>query len=106
MVAESAQVSAPTAQFLGLKDDNDVSWVMPRLTPHPVRTFREAARLSASFPQVPRTHINCTGDKPRGQPRTVQAHGTGAYREVQTGHDAMATVPQDVVALLRRAEII
>ena len=96
-------VSAMTPQFLGLKAEEDVRWVMPKLTPHPIRSFREAVRLSAHFPQMPRTYINSIGDKPLGQPRTVQAHGIEDYHEVRTGHDAMVTAPHDVAAFLRDA---
>lgn len=96
-------VSAATAPFLGLKDDADVAWVMPRLTPHPIRTFREPVRLSGSHLKVPRTYINCIGDKPFGQPRTAQAEGIDDYYEVRTGHDAMVTAPREVVELLQRA---
>jgi len=95
--------SVMTPQFLGLKTEEDVHWVIPKLAPHPIRTFREAVRLSAQFPQMPRTYINCIGDKPLGQPRTVQADGIEDYHEIRTGHDAMVTAPDDVAALLRRA---
>jgi pimeloyl-ACP methyl ester carboxylesterase len=92
--------SIATAQFLGLKTEEDIRWVIPKLTPHPIRTFREPLRLSARFPQMPRTYINCIGDKPLGQPRTVQAEGIEDYHELRTGHDAMVTTPQEVAAIL------
>jgi len=96
-------VSVATPQFLGLKTEEDLRWVIPKLTPHPIRTFREVVRLSAHFSQIARTYINCIGDKPLGQPRTIQADGIEDYHEVQTGHDAMVTAPEDVAVLLRRA---
>jgi len=92
--------SAATVQFLGLKEDKDVSWVMPRLTAHPIRTFREPVKLSAGFPQAPRTYINCIGDKPLGQPKSAQAVDIEDYHELRTGHDAMVTAPDDVAELL------
>lgn len=94
--------SAAGVQLLGLKDEGDIGWVLPKLTPHPVRTFREAVRLGGGFPKVPRTYINCIGDKPLGQPRTAQAEGIDDYHEIRTGHDAMVTAPQDVVWVLRK----
>jgi pimeloyl-ACP methyl ester carboxylesterase len=94
-------VAAVSAPFLGLKHQEDVRWVMPRLTPHPIRTFREAVRLG-STPSMPRTYIKCIGDKPLGQPKTPQADGIDDYHELRTGHDAMVTAPQDVVAMLRK----
>ena len=94
-------VSVATSQFLGLKTEEDLCWVMPRLTPHPIRTFQDALRLSARFPQMPRAYINCIGDKPPGQPRTIQADGIEDYHELRAGHDAMVTAAEDVAALLR-----
>jgi pimeloyl-ACP methyl ester carboxylesterase len=96
-------VAAASAQFLGLKREEDLRWVMPRLTPHPIRTFREAVQLRSDTPAVPRSYINCIGDKPPGQPRTVQAEGIADYHELRTGHDAMVTAAQEVAALLRKA---
>lgn len=96
-------VSVATPQFLGLKAEEDLRWVMPKLTPHPIRTFRDNVRLSGRFPQIPRTYINCIGDKPFGQARSVQAEGIADYHELRTGHDAMVTAPQEVVALLCEA---
>lgn len=93
---------AASAEFLGLRKDEDISWVMPRLTAHPIRTFREPVRLSADFPQMPRTYINCIGDKDFGQPRTIQAEGIDGYHELRTGHDAMVTASQEVARVLRQ----
>jgi pimeloyl-ACP methyl ester carboxylesterase len=95
-------VAAVSAPFLGLKHQDDVRWVMPKLTAHPIRTFREAVRLGATLPPLPRTYIKCIGDKPLGQPKTLQADGMDDYHELRTGHDAMVTAPQDVVDLLRK----
>lgn len=95
-------VAAASAQFLGLKREADIHWVLPKLKPHPVRTFREAVQLSSMSSSLPRTYINCIGDKPPGQPRSAQAEGIADYQELQTGHDAMVSAPQEVVELLRR----
>jgi pimeloyl-ACP methyl ester carboxylesterase len=89
------------AKFLGLQREEDLRWVMPRLRPHPVRTFREAVRLASDPPPVPRRYINCVGDKPSGQPRSLQAEGIADYHELRTGHDAMVTAAGEVAALLR-----
>lgn len=93
---------AASAEFLGLREEEDISWVMPRLTAHPIRTFREPVRLGGGFPQMPRTYINCIADKDFGQPRTLQADGIDDYHELRAGHDAMVTASQDVVSVLRQ----
>src|SRR5258708_22967638 len=93
-------VAAASAQFLGLTRDEDMRWVMPKLTPHPIRTFREGVRLGSELKTV-RSYINCIGDKPFGQPKTAQAKDIDDYHELRTGHDAMVISPQEVVVLLR-----
>jgi len=95
-------VSAASPRFLGLAGDDDVRWVIDRLTPHPIRSFRDRQRLSAAFPQVPRTYVNCIGELPAGQPPSPHAQGIDDHLELRTGHDAMVTAPREVVALLRR----
>ena len=95
-------VSVATPQFLCLTSEEEVNWVIPKLTPHPIRTCRESARLAGQFPQKARSFINCIGDKAFGQPRSTQAEGIEDYHELRSGHDAMVTVPQDVATLLRK----
>jgi len=95
-------VSAASPQYLGLAGDEDVRWVMDRLTPHPLRSFRDPQRLSPAFPQAPRTYVNCIGELPAGQPPSPHAQGIADQVELRTGHDAMVTAPREVVALLRR----
>ena len=97
-------VSVATPQYLGLKSEADMRWVLPKLTPHPIRTFREPVRVRARVPPMARTYINCIGDKPFGQPTSGQANGIEDYHELRTGHDAMVTAPDEVAALLCRAQ--
>ena len=94
-------VATASAQYLGLKLEQDVRWVVPKLKPHPIRTFRDAVRLTSKAPSSPRAYINCIGDKPTGQQRSVQADGIDDYHELQAGHDAMIAAPQEVAELLR-----
>ena len=95
-------VTVATAQFLGLKREEDLRWVVPKLKPHPIRTFRDAVRLDSKSSPMPRTYINCIGDKPPGQPKSMQAEGIADYHELRTGHDAMVSAPQGVVELLHK----
>jgi pimeloyl-ACP methyl ester carboxylesterase len=94
------RVPPASAKFLGLQREEDLRWVIPRLSPHPVRTFREPVRLASDTPMVPRTYINCIGDKPPGQPRSAQSEGIADYHELRTGHDAMVTAADEVASLL------
>ena len=92
-------VQAATAEILGLHHQADRDWVMPRLTPHPARTFREPMLVS-TIPAMPRSYINCIGEQPPGQPRSTQAQGIDDYHELRSGHDAMVTAPHALARLL------
>lgn len=95
------RIPAASAQTLGLIRDDDIEWAVPRLGPHPYRTFHEKVELR--FPtamMVPRTYVNCIADRPRGGPRGAQAEGIDDYHELSTGHDAMITLPLEVAELL------
>jgi hypothetical protein len=96
------RIPPATPEFLGLTDAADISWVVPRLVPHPYRTFCDAVHLDTQHPsKVPRTFINCIGAKSRGGPRSQQADGIESYYELSTGHDAMVTAPKELAELLR-----
>jgi pimeloyl-ACP methyl ester carboxylesterase len=97
---EGWRIPAASAERLGLTRDEDISWVVPKLVPHPYRTFLEPVQLRIPTSTVPRTYINCIGGKPRGGPRTAQAEGIDDYHELSTGHDAMITAPEEVAELL------
>jgi pimeloyl-ACP methyl ester carboxylesterase len=94
-------IPAASAQTLGLIRDEDIDWTVPRLGPHPYRTFSEKVELRlAAAAMVPRTYINCIADKAPGGLRSAQADGIDDYHELATGHDAMITQPGEVAELL------
>jgi pimeloyl-ACP methyl ester carboxylesterase len=101
MQGEGWKIPIPSAARFGLVEERDIQWVMPRLVPHPYRTFSEPVHLRAA-PAVPRSYINCIGSKAPGGPRTAQADGIADYYELSAGHDAMVTIPEHVSALLLR----
>ena len=99
---EGWYIPIPTAERMGLFLQEDIDFAMPRLVPHPARTFAEAVSLKSPWGKpVRRTYINCIGKSTPGGPRSVQAAGIDDYHELSTGHDAMVTAPAEVVALLR-----
>ncbi len=98
---EGWRIPVASAERLGLTRGEDIKWAVPKLVPHPYRTFHEPVHLRVpGAPMVPRTYINCIGAKARGGPRTAQAQGIDDYHELSTGHDAMITVPEEVAELL------
>jgi len=96
---EGWKIPVPRPESLGLFEQSDIEWVMPRLVPHPYRTFCDRVKLE-SRASVRRTYINCIGEKPRGGSRSVQAAGIDDYHELSTGHDAMVTAPRELAELL------
>jgi pimeloyl-ACP methyl ester carboxylesterase len=95
------RIPAASPQTLGLIRDEDIEWTVPRLGPHPYRTFHEKVELSLpTAAMVPRTYVNCIADRARGGPRSAQAEGIDDYHELSTGHDAMITLPGEVAELL------
>jgi pimeloyl-ACP methyl ester carboxylesterase len=100
---EGWRIPPAPPEFLGLSETADVEWVMPRLVPHPYRTFCEPVQLPQALESaIPRTYINCIGSKPRGGARAKPAEGIDDYYELSTGHDAMVTAPRELAELLER----
>lgn len=87
-------------------DDPDLSaWVMPRLTPHPWRTFTQPLRLTnaALVTAIPRTIINCKATLAARDPRTRSRWLAADHVwNVDTGHDLMLLEPELVAKLLLR----
>jgi pimeloyl-ACP methyl ester carboxylesterase len=99
---EGWYIPLPTAERMGLFDQSDIDFAMPRLVPHPARTFAEAVTLKSPWGKpVRRTYINCIGKSTPGGPRSSQAAGIDDYHELSTGHDAMVTMPIELAMLLR-----
>ncbi|HEU4409627.1 MAG TPA: alpha/beta hydrolase [Polyangiaceae bacterium] len=95
--------------------DEDIAWVAPRRVPHPLRTLSDPLPLDASElapPSITRTYVHCTrraalvalfGTDPL-RPFAEKARALGyRYRELDAGHDAMITAPEEVSALLLEA---
>ncbi|MBG6162270.1 MAG: alpha/beta fold hydrolase [Roseibium album] len=93
---------APAESF-GVSRPEDVSFVEPRLTPHPFRTFTTALDLKSPVGNsLPADYIHCT-DLPY-RPAIValdRARKLGwPIEEIASGHDAMVTEPLALADLL------
>ncbi|MBL9041697.1 MAG: alpha/beta fold hydrolase [Myxococcales bacterium] len=105
---------------VGVSDPRDVEWMSSRRGPHPMATLHEPVLLGNDAAQrLPRAYIRCTrreglvgvfGVDPL-LPFYQKAIAEGwPVRDLDSGHDAMVTVPEQVAAtlselagLLRRA---
>ena len=94
------------AEAFGVTAENDLAWVRPRLDPHPLKTKLDAVRLTnPKAAQIPRTYIYCNDPAvgPFGQfAERIRHDASWQYAELQTGHDAMITAPENVAELLLR----
>lgn len=84
------------------------AWVKRRVTPHPVGTQVTPVDLADGGPEgLPKTYILCAG-APGRTPFMALAdrlrHDDGwTYRELDTTHDSMVTMPAETAALLIEA---
>jgi pimeloyl-ACP methyl ester carboxylesterase len=98
------RVPPPPPQALGIADEGQAARLAARLTPQPLRTFVQPVRLGASAGSIPRTYIHCTEGPlaPSFAPFAARARTAPGWRlrELATGHDAMLTAANALVALL------
>lgn len=88
---------------LGVTDQEDLEWMVERLTDHPLATFEQPIKLaSPEAAGLPGAYILCTGRKNEwfeAMAKRAKAMGY-QYFEIPTGHDAMISAPRDLVAIL------
>jgi pimeloyl-ACP methyl ester carboxylesterase len=100
------RVPPPPPAYLGVTDPAQAQWLQERLTPQPLRTFQEPARVTdAAFATaLPRRYVHCAvgSTVPTFAPFAERALADEHWRydELATGHDAMVTVPRELAALL------
>lgn len=89
-------------EVLGVKDQADLDWLTPRLTPHPWATYAETITLGAAEAGVPGVFIECVDWMRVFQPHAERARARGwPVHELPTGHEAMVTAPDALVVLLQ-----
>jgi pimeloyl-ACP methyl ester carboxylesterase len=87
--------------LFGIRDAADARWVKSKLTPQPVRPWRDAVRLTGSG-GVRRSYIYCDhrGNTYADTAARVRSDPGWQYRELRTGHDAMITAPRELADIL------
>jgi pimeloyl-ACP methyl ester carboxylesterase len=87
----------------GLTDAALAAWALPRLAPHPWKTFEDrlALRRPEAVAAIPRAIVNCTSTLHRRPAEMLPRWSDAPFvRELDTGHDLMLTEPDRVAALL------
>ena len=94
-------VPVRTLSVLGVTEEADVAWLLPKLTPHPWRTYTDPLRLTGAVDSVPAAFIECVSWM-----RVFRGHADRArergwpVRELETGHEAMVTAPKALADVL------
>lgn len=91
------------AVIYGITDPAVMEWVLPRLTPHPWRSFEQPLTLSRqdAVAALPRAIINCSQSLSTRPAEIRHRWANGDYvREIDTGHDLMLTEPDAVARML------
>jgi pimeloyl-ACP methyl ester carboxylesterase len=101
----SGMVPPPPASLWGLSDPQDLEWVKPREVMHPFRTMAQPLQLQngAALAQIPKTFIYCSSPATGtfDQFAALYRNDRGwRYFELETGHDAMILVPQQLADIL------
>jgi len=96
----------PALSFFGVPEDHPLApWVKRRLTNHPLPTLLQTVQYRNGGPAgLPKTYIRCLRRRDMSQPDPVEAQLKGqpewTWRTIDTGHDAMVTMPKELMAML------
>ena len=98
-------IPVPTAEKLGITDQEQWNYVQRNLTPHPISTYKSPLILAGKPGEGFRcTYIACS--KPLYEPLTWARKRAKEYGwkiiELETGHDAMINSPESVSDLLMK----
>jgi pimeloyl-ACP methyl ester carboxylesterase len=107
MRGDGWRVPPPPPARYGVVDPDDVAWVQPRMGDHPLLSFTQPVRFrDLAALALPRTFIWCAAfDGPFGQFAVRARTEPGwQYHDLPTSHDAMVTLPGELVEVLLRAE--
>lgn len=100
---DGVAIAPPPAEVFGVLDPADQAWVEARLTPHPISTMLSRLPISGRPGNgLPARYIACTDPlyHPHERVRDWGEMLGARVDQIATGHDAMVTDPQALVALL------
>ncbi|MGP4022451.1 alpha/beta fold hydrolase [Actinomadura sp. 3N407] len=94
-------VPVRSLSVLGVNEQDDVDWLIPRLTPHPWKTYTDPLRLTGAADGVPAAFVECVSWMRVFRAQADRARRRGwPVRELETGHEAMVTAPKALADVL------
>jgi pimeloyl-ACP methyl ester carboxylesterase len=88
---------------MGITNPVDVAWTQSKLKPMPLLTHQQPFHMSLNQAgQLPRTYILCTQFGFHTTAREAKNLGWDCF-ELETGHDAMITMPNELALTLNKA---
>lgn len=98
-------IPPPPAETFGVVEPAQAGWLAPRLTPHPLDTYRSPLGLTAPpGAGLPKVYVHCTEPDYAPLRWAVERVRAADWRieALATGHDAMVTAPEALADLLER----
>lgn len=96
-------IPQPSAESFGVTDPEDAAWLTRRLTPQPLRSYREPLALENPLGNgLPVTYLHCTEPEYAAiaSGLAVVAEAGWDRRELTATHDAMITHPDETTEAL------
>ncbi|TQN43799.1 alpha/beta hydrolase family protein [Blastococcus colisei] len=94
-------VAVRKLSVLGVTEQADVDWLIPKLTAHPWKTYTDRLRLTGAVDDVPAAFVECTDWMRVFAAQADRARAKGwPVHELRTGHEAMVTAPEELAAVL------
>lgn len=90
-------------ETFGLKNEEDLSWVRPRLVPHPYKTYQDIVGLEKhDNNSIKVSYISCVSDDNLSQFRDNFSEGIDGYHKIVSGHDVMVMAPKELSELIQK----
>lgn len=96
------RLQPPPAELFGIERPDDLNWVRPLLTAHPLRSCVEPLRLAHPASETPKTFIHALKGNLAGQRDKVVGRPDWRITEIDSAHDVMVNVPEELAELLVR----
>ncbi|MCI0394556.1 MAG: alpha/beta hydrolase [Chloroflexi bacterium] len=97
-------VPPPAPEAMGLNSPEDIAWLKSRLTPMPLLTHEQPLEAPQGMAEhLPRTYILCKHSVVFRETAAKAKAAGWDYAELDTGHEAMVTMPGELARLLNLA---